>query len=141
MDQIYKLHLKREAMPETPGLMEFLGIKLLASDHFAKLVKEFTDDEPTEHSFAFYLTNSNDLIGLQECAIGGMNSVSADPKVIISSALLCGASRMVLVHNHPSGNHRPSKNDIRSAKRLARGAHLCGITLWDEIIVSNKGWS
>jgi DNA repair protein RadC len=63
----------------------------------------------------------------------------ADPRVILSAALLSGASAMVLAHNHPSGSSEPSEADTTSTRQIAQGAKLLGIKLLDHLVVARGG--
>jgi DNA repair protein RadC len=72
---------------------------------------------------------------------GTVDAASAYPREIVRRSLELGASGVILVHNHPSGDHRPSQNDIRMTRAVvAAGRHL-DLTVHDHVIVGRAGRS
>jgi DNA repair protein RadC len=71
---------------------------------------------------------------------GGMHGTVADPKRIFKEALDRRAASIVLSHNHPSGQLRPSSEDIALTKKLVEGARLLDITVQDHLIVTETGY-
>ena len=71
---------------------------------------------------------------------GGVSAVLADPRMIFKKAIDALASSIILVHNHPSGNLRPSREDINLTKKLTEGAKLLDITISDHLIIAQKGY-
>ncbi|AIL64942.1 hypothetical protein NOVO_02750 [Rickettsiales bacterium Ac37b] len=69
---------------------------------------------------------------------GTVNHIQIYPREILKRALSLGASSLILVHNHPSGNIKPSKEDIEVTKQLLQSALLMDITIHDHVIISNK---
>lgn len=67
---------------------------------------------------------------------GTVDQVSVHPREVIKSAMLKGASAMILAHNHPSGDTTPSRADIDITKKINEAAKLVNITLFDHVIVS-----
>lgn len=80
------------------------------------------------------------LLGWIRLFSGGWSSSIIDPRLIFQVALNCRASSIILSHNHPSGNLRPSQEDIRLTKRLIKGGKLLGTELADHIIISKKSY-
>jgi DNA repair protein RadC len=60
--------------------------------------------------------------------------------VVFSSALKCLASSIVLAHNHPSGQLRPSEEDIRLTRKLIEGARYLDLSIYDHVILSREGF-
>lgn len=89
-----------------------------------------------EYFYAFYLDAHNNLKGYQLVSIGGVSSVLVDPKIVYSAALMCLASSVVFVHNHPSGNPIPSTDDDMLTKRLVAGAKLLHMAVTDHVILT-----
>ena len=79
----------------------------------------------------------NHLIGIFEISHGSYTQASLNPAQILQRALLCGAVRIVLVHNHPSGDPTPSADDRLITGRIAQAGALVGIDLLDHIIIGN----
>jgi DNA repair protein RadC len=71
---------------------------------------------------------------------GGMHGTVADPKLIFKHALEQGASCIVLAHNHPSGQLRPSEEDIQLTRKLVEGGRLLDLAVQDHLIVATHGY-
>lgn len=93
-----------------------------------------------EHFVAFYLDSRNALIAREVISIGILDSAPAHPREIFEPALSYRAASVILVHNHPSGDTRPSSDDIHTTRRIREAGKLLGITLQDHIIVSENGY-
>lgn len=131
--QIYKLFLKRARCPTNPIFKKY---PLIRSSHaLAEMARELTADEPVEVSLAFFFAGDT-FLGYCEVARGGFSSVCWDPKVIFSSAMLCGASMVTVTHNHPSGDAKASRQDVQGMKKLIPAGALLGIQVWDHVVVA-----
>ena len=95
--------------------------------------------EPYERFRVLYLNSKNIMIADELLAQGTVDAVSAYPRVVLHRALDLGASAMILVHNHPSGDPAPSRADIAVTQRIARGAIGLDIALHDHVIVTRNG--
>jgi DNA repair protein RadC len=95
----------------------------------------------TQEIFAIaYLKQNNEVIGVYSHTIGTMNSVSIDVRLVMSAALSLGASNMIICHNHPSGNLRPSEADRRLTSKLREACALYDINLLDHIILTKDNY-
>lgn len=94
-----------------------------------------------EHLRLLFLNQSNELIGDEIHQIGTINHTHAYPREIIRRTLNVGATALILVHNHPSGNHRPSKSDVEMTNIIIQAAHHCDIVVHDHIIISRSGYA
>ena len=81
------------------------------------------------------LDNKNNIVKIKDIAIGGNNFVNIGMKDILSEAVKINAPKIILVHNHPSGNSTPSKQDIEVTKKLELVVKLLGIRLIDHIVI------
>ncbi len=90
-----------------------------------------------EHTILICLNVKNQIIAYTELAKGGINYCNLDFKTIFKTVLLCNASKVILVHNHPSMLPTASKSDINITRRLIDTAKLMDIELLDHIIVVN----
>ncbi|WP_276348935.1 JAB domain-containing protein [Daejeonella sp. JGW-45] len=86
------------------------------------------------------LTRANRVIGIYEVSSGGMAGTVADPKLIFSTALKACASAIILSHNHPSGNLKPSQSDIALTNKLIAAGSLLDIAVLDHVILSSEGY-
>ncbi len=85
-----------------------------------------------------YLNQSSKLIRHEIISMGGISSTVADPRIILKQALLHNASRMIVGHNHPSGNLQPSNADITLTTKIRDSAALMDITLVDHLIIGQN---
>ena len=81
------------------------------------------------------LNRANKVLGISEVSTGGFSGTVADPKVIFSIALKACASSIIL-HNHPSGNLKPSQADLNLTKKIKNGGELLDIAVLDHIILT-----
>ena len=91
--------------------------------------------EKREIAKIILLDNKNVITKIKDIAIGGNNFVSIGMKDILSEAVKTNAPKIILVHNHPSGNPTPSVQDIEVTKKLEMSAKLLGIQLIDHIVI------
>ncbi len=97
-------------------------------------------DETQEVFCLMLLNRSNEVISLKEMFRGGTASTVVDPKLIFKEALSSSASAMIVAHNHPSGNLKPSDADKAITKKLVAGGHLLDIVVLDHLIISQRGY-
>ena len=93
-----------------------------------------------EHLLFIGLDNRNNIRNITLLGIGTSCNVVIDSKEIIRTALYSASNKVILVHNHPSGNLNPSKEDIRVTEELIEIGSKLNIPLIDHIIVSDKGY-
>lgn len=91
-----------------------------------------------EHFLVIFLDNANHIISSRVLFVGTINSSIVSPREIIREALIQSAVRLVLVHNHPSGNLEPSREDIAITKKIMEAAKLVDIEVLDHLIVSHN---
>lgn len=94
-----------------------------------------------EYLYMLALNTKGKPLGVFEISHGTVDSTFCNPREIFIKALLCGASGIVIVHNHPSGNTMPSKQDIESYDRLKEAGKLIGINVLDSVIVGESYYS
>jgi DNA repair protein RadC len=86
------------------------------------------------------LNRAGRVIGCYEVSFGGFAGTVADPKVIFAVALKSCASSIVLAHNHPSGNLKPSQSDINLTQKLIQAGKYLEINVLDHIILTREGY-
>jgi len=94
-------------------------------------------DEPIENFIILMLDTKNKIIGSSLISRGTVNSTLISPRNVFQTALLGNAVNIILVHNHPSGNTEPSKEDKGITRRLVDGGKLLGIGVLDHIIIGD----
>jgi DNA repair protein RadC len=86
------------------------------------------------------LNNALRLIGICDLCTGGATSATVDASFVIALAILANSQHIILAHNHPSGNLKPSPADLELTSRIRKGAALLGISLLDHLIITPAGF-
>ena len=115
-------------------------IKISSSNDIYELIKPELMDLPKEEFWIILLNRANRLIKKEQISSGGISGTVADPKIIFKAALDQYASSIILVHNHPSGNLKPSQADINLTKKMKEAGKLLEIPVLDHIIFSDEGY-
>ena len=113
--------------------------KIKSSEDAYNIFNQQWDPGDIQHreSFAVLLLNrANNVIGIQWVSKGGTAGTVADPKMIFQTALKANASSLILCHNHPSGNTRPSQNDIDLTKKCVNAGKLLDLSVLDHLILT-----
>ena len=87
------------------------------------------------------LNSQNVVIKIQDIAFGSTNSAHVDPKDIFIEAIKRGAPKIILVHNHPSGDSTPSIKDCEFTKKMEEASQLLGIQILDHIIIGDHEYT
>lgn len=87
-----------------------------------------------------FLNRANKVNHFEIISTGGITGTMADPRIILKKALEAEAVALILCHNHPSGNLRPSKADEELTRKIREAALLLDIRILDHIIVSDRGY-
>jgi DNA repair protein RadC len=106
----------------------------------AQYLQPLLADYPNEVFGVLYLDQSNGLKNFELVSKGGITATYVDPRVIFKHALREEAVGIIVCHNHPSGNLKPSRADEILTTRLKEGANYLDIKLLDHIIVSPRGY-
>ena len=86
------------------------------------------------------LNRANIVLGIYSLSKGGVSGTIVDVKLLLASAIKANASSIIIAHNHPSGNLKPSENDIRLTKKIKEAGNFLDIKLLDHIIVTKEGF-
>ncbi len=140
------------------GIGQILATKILASLEFAERFNKLSHfeqvdspdkiftlsleihDKKQEYCLAFYLNGRQELLHKKIIAVGGLNYNFLEPRDIFAPAFSLGASGLILVHNHPSGNPEPSDEDLLLTEKVRHLAELLGVKFLDHLIVSKKNY-
>lgn len=109
-----------------------------AAQVYANSYEIITQDK--ESVLCFYLNARGELLKKETIAVGSLNRASLLPREIFSLVKELPVAAIILVHNHPSGDLSPSKEDILFTKRVKAAGDILGIQLLDHLIVSKSGW-
>ena len=96
--------------------------------------------ELREEFYMLVLNRANKVLGYYLISQGGTAGTVVDPKLIFSVALKCHASAIILAHNHPSGNTKPSEADLKLTKNLVAGGKLLEISVLDHLILTSENF-
>lgn len=116
-------------------------IKLKQCDEVYKFILSqwnFDLIEFQEECKLILLNRANLVLGVYNLSKGGITGTIVDIKIILSVALKCNASSIILVHNHPSGNMKPSEADKSITNKLKKACELMEIFLLDHLIISKN---
>lgn len=91
-----------------------------------------------EHFGVLLLNTKHHVIGNERISIGTLNSSNVHPREVFKSAIRRSAAAMILVHNHPSGDPTPSRQDIELTGRLVEAGALIGIEILDHLIIGDN---
>ncbi|MBL7851625.1 MAG: JAB domain-containing protein [Cyclobacteriaceae bacterium] len=111
-------------------------------DAYDLLMKNWDKDgfELYETFMLLLLNRANKAIGFMKVSQGGVSGTVADPKIIFAVALKSAASGIIVAHNHPSGNLKPSQSDIDLTRKLKEGAKCLEIQFLDHLICTTDGY-
>lgn len=117
-----------------------LSYAIKSPDDAAQIGKEFMHihEEPEEYMYMICMNTKNKVIGIFEISHGTVNSSLVSPREAFQKALLANAVSVIFMHNHPSGDCTPSREDIEITKRLTEAGEILGISVLDHIIVGER---
>jgi DNA repair protein RadC len=124
---------------DNPKLQIKEGARIKRTKDAVKLVRTIADQEQ-EFVIVISMKQSLEVTNARIICIGGRNSGLFCPANTFKGCILDGASEIIVVHNHPSGDVKPSKQDKTTLKRLIKAGNLLDINILDSIIVSGKQW-
>lgn len=110
--------------------------KVTCSNDAYLYIRRYLQHLPTEEFWIIILSRSNTIIRAECISRGGTSATYVETKLVVKRALDHLASSIILVHNHPSGNNRPSIDDDKLTQKIKEGAALLDIKVLDHIIVT-----
>lgn len=114
--------------------------EIFGSADIYELMGPLIGDLPSEEFWVISLNQSAKLIKKVRISVGGITQTSADIRLIMRVLIDTGATQFAAVHNHPSGNIRPSNEDKRLTEQLKKAAGLLNIRMIDHVIITNGGY-
>jgi len=130
IELIYKSKVKPSERP-----------KVTTSRDAFNLFKQNWDENKIEFIEQFkvlFLNRSNKVLGIFEVSTGGVSGTVADPKVIFAAALKINASNIILCHNHPSGNLKPSQADEALTQKIKEAGKYLDLPVIDHLIITSE---
>lgn len=114
-----------------------LKVKIKSSQDVAELFMDELRFEKVEFAKLVLLNSKNYIVKVVDISKGGTNSAIVEPKEILQEAIKTSSPRMILIHNHPSGDSTPSLSDVEMTRRLYSAANIVGIQLLDHIVIGD----
>lgn len=115
-------------------------VQIKSTEDIANLVMEELRFEKREYIKLFLLNSKNEILKYLDVAVGGTNFVNVNVKEIILEALKIEAPKIILVHNHPTGDPTPSTMDIKFTDKLYNAAKMFDIELLDHIVIGDMNF-
>ena len=91
-----------------------------------------------EHFKTILLNIKNHVISIEDISIGSLNSSIVHPREVFKPAIRRSSASILLVHNHPSGDPTPSREDIEVTARLVEAGKILGINVLDHVIIGSN---
>ena len=111
-------------------------IQVRSPDEVAVLFYEYFRDKPREEFFTVLLNTANVVIGIVQISTGGLAASIVEPRAVFAAAMDGNAAAIIAVHNHPSLNQEPSREDIRITRQLVEAGKIMGIPVHDHVIIA-----
>ncbi|MBP6588098.1 MAG: DNA repair protein RadC [Flavobacterium sp.] len=114
--------------------------KITSSKTIFELMQPIIGELPHEEFWVLYLNNGNKVLSKSQQGKGGITGTIIDVRLVFKAALELGATALVLCHNHPSGNLKPSEADKQITKKLKEAGKHLDIQVLDHVIVGENGY-
>lgn len=121
-----------QEIPEKP--------QISSSKDAYQILKLHLADLRTEEFWAVFLNQSNKVIHFAQLTQGGINQSIVDIRIVFKTALEHFATGIIISHNHPSGNLKPSTEDIDITKKIKEAGNLMNIQLLDHLIITQNSY-
>lgn len=131
-------HLQRLALSKRH--VTLLGV-MASPETVARVYMERIGDLDTEVVIALALDGQNNVIQELEVARGGVHGAALVPADVFRPLIRAGARAAVLIHNHPSGDPTPSRDDLHMTQAVAAVGEIVGVPILDHVIVARESWS
>ena len=121
--------------------IEKINVKIKTSEDAAKLLMGEMKYEKREIAKILILNNKNEILKIKDVSFGGSNYAILEPKEVLLDAIKMGAPKIILAHNHPSGDSTPSKMDYETTTQIYDSAEMLGIQLLDHIVIGDGSYT
>lgn len=121
---------------------EFPIVKVRSAEDAVNFARQFYHEDINiyESSFILLMNQASNVMGYAKISQGGICSTIVDIRLVAKYAIDCLAASVILIHNHPSGNVRPSTEDIRLACKMKKGLEILEIKFLDSIIIADGSY-
>jgi DNA repair protein RadC len=117
--------------------------QVITSSDSAEILRHYWDKGKIgllEEFKVLFLNRAHRVLQIMTLSSGGITGTVADPRIILAAAIKLGTCSMILAHNHPSGNLKPSLVDKELSKKVKLAAQIHDITVLDHIILTEEGY-
>jgi DNA repair protein RadC len=111
-------------------------IRITSSKKIFEIMQPIIGELPHEEFWVLFLNNSNKVISKSQLSKGGISGTIVDTRLVFKLALESSATSLILCHNHPSGNVKPSDSDIKITKRLKIAGESLDVQVLDHLIIT-----
>lgn len=134
-----RVELEKEVSMNRPDMVSYIR----SPEDATMIGKGFMHihENSEEYMYMICMNTKNRIIGVFEVSHGNVNSSIVGVREIFQKALLANAVSIILMHNHPSGDPTPSREDIAVTRKLVDAGKLLGVEVLDHIIVGDKTYS
>ena len=134
-----KVALEKEVCVNAPQLER----RMISPERVAMFGKHFLrmHEQSEEYMYMICVNTKLELTSIFEISHGNVNSSIVGTREVFQKALLANAVSIFLMHNHPSGDTTPSREDIQVTKRLVDAGNLIGVQVLDHIIIGRPGFT
>lgn len=131
-----RVELEKEVSMNCPDLVSIIR----SPEDVAAVGKGFMriHENPEEYMYMICMNTKNRIIGVFEISHGNVNSSIVGVREIFQKALLANAVSIILIHNHPSGDPTPSREDIEVTRRIKEAGKIIGIEVLDHLIIGDR---
>jgi len=106
-------------------------------DDVNKIIQSYLNGVDREHFVVILLNSKNGIIGINTVSVGNLNSSIVHPREVFKPAIVAGAASIIIAHNHPSGDPKPSSEDLIVTERIKEAGDILGIGVLDHIIIGD----
>lgn len=132
VELVYKTKVKASERPKVNSSKDIYNIlKQVWDENKIDMLEEFK---------VIFLNRANRVTGVYDASSGGITGTVADPRLILAAAIKSLSVSIVLSHNHPSGNLKPSRADEELTLKIKEAASYHDIKVLDHIIISSEGY-
>jgi len=115
------------------------GLKIKFPADVLPLIQHYADRKQ-EHFLSISINGANEIMNVRVVSIGLVNKSQVHPREVFADVISERASAVIVAHNHPQGELKPSNEDIQITKQLKEAARILGLSLLDHIIFNTKGY-
>ena len=135
-----RMIIEEKVFEESESIKRKTTDTITSPDKLFEIIKSKITQFSKEHFFVISLDTRNNLIGVDEISVGTLTASLVHPRETFESAIRRHAAKIIISHNHPSGETDPSDDDMKITRRLIEAGKIMGIEVLDHIIVTKTSY-